>query len=105
MAKNRKDQAVTGELVPFQPVTEITVMPPSSGVVGKFLEDTQNMFRARSMRMKGLFAKIDETGQRMEALLRSASERADAAEARLEDHLRGQGLLPELQPDKDGETK
>ena len=46
--------------------------------------------------MKGLFGKINETGERMEALLRSASERAEAAEAKLEDHLRAQGLLPEL---------
>ena len=105
MAKSRKDQAISGELVPFQPVTEATLLPPNSGVVGKFLEDTQNMFKARSMRMKGLFAKIDETGQRMEALLRSAAERAESAEARLEDHLRGQGLLPELQPDGDEEAK
>ncbi|MEW6349728.1 MAG: hypothetical protein AB1646_11750 [Thermodesulfobacteriota bacterium] len=103
MAKHRKDQATTGELVPFQSSADITVLPPNSGVVGKFLEDTQNMFRARSMRMKALFAKIDETGQRMEALLRSASERAEAAEAKLEDHLRGQGLLPELQPEEGSE--
>ena len=96
MAKNRKDQAITGELVQFQPTTELTVLPPNSGVVGEFLKNTQDMFRARSMRLKGLFSKIDETGQRMEALLRTASERADAAEAKLEDHLRGQGLLPEL---------
>ena len=95
MAKNRKDQGVTGELVPFQ-LAEVQVLPPDSGVVGQFLQDTQNMFRARSMRMKTLFGKIDETGQRMEALLRTASERASAAEAKLEGHLRGQGLLPEL---------
>ena len=98
MAKSRKDQAIIGELVQFQPTTELTVLPPNSGVVGEFLKNTQDMFRARSMRMKGLFAKIDETGQRMEGLLRAASERAEAAEARLEDHLRAQGLLPELQP-------
>ncbi len=103
MAKNRKDQAVTGELVQFQPATEVQVLPPNSGVVGQFLQDTQNMFRARSMRMKTLFARIDETGQRMEALLRSASERAEAAEGKLEDHLRGQGLLPELQPGNGGD--
>ncbi len=96
MAKSRKDQAITGELVQFQPATEMTVLPPNSGVVGKFLEDTQNMFKARSMRMKTLFSRIDETGQRMEGLLRAASERADAAEAKLEDHLRAKGLLLEL---------
>ena len=101
MAKSRKDQSITGELVQFQPATEVTVLPPNSGVVGQFLQDTQNMFKARSMRMKSLMSKIDETGQRMEGLLRSASERADAAEARLEDHLRGQGLLGELQDNGD----
>ncbi len=96
MAKSRKEQTAIGELVPFQPAADVTVMPPNSGVVGQFLQDTQNMFRARSMRMKTLFGKIDETGQRMEAILRSASERADAAEAKLQDHLRAQGLLAEL---------
>jgi hypothetical protein len=95
LAKKR-DQAVTGELVQFQPATDVQVLPPNSGVVGQFLQDTQNMFRARSMRMKALFARIDETGQRMEAILRGASERADAAEAKLQDHLRAQGLLAEL---------
>jgi len=101
MAKSRKDQAVSGELVQFQPATEVQVLPPSSGVVGQFLQDTQNMFKARSMRMKSLMSKIDETGQRMETLLRTASQRADAAEAKLEDHLRGQGLLGELGSDSD----
>jgi hypothetical protein len=98
MAKNKRDQAITGELVQFQPTTEVTVLPPNSGVVGQFLQDTQNMFRARSMRMKTLIGKIDETGRRMEAILRSASERADAAEAKLQDHFQAQGLLAELQP-------
>jgi hypothetical protein len=98
MAKSKQDQMAIGELVPFQPAADVTVMPPNSGVVGQFLQDTQNMFRARSMRMKALFGKIDETGQRMEAILRSASERANAAEAKLQDHLRAQGLLAELQP-------
>ena len=105
MAKSRKDQAITGELVQFQPTTELTVMPPNSGVVGEFLKSTQDMFRARSMRMKGLFGKINETGERMEGLLRAASERAEAAEAKLEDHLRGQGLLPELQPGNGDEAE
>ena len=95
MAKSKKEQSMTGELVQFQPATEVTVLPPNSGVMGQFLQDTQNMFKARSMRIKALVGKIDETGQRMEGLLRTASERANAAEAKLEDHLRGQGLLPE----------
>ncbi len=104
MAKNRKEQGVTGELVPFQ-LADVQVLPPDSGVVGQFLQDTQNMFKARSMRMKSLLSKIDETGQRMEVLLRTASERASAAEGKLEDHLRGQGLLPELRPDGEEDEK
>ena len=103
MAKNRKDQAITGELVQFQPPSEVQVLPPNSGAVGKFLEDTQNMFKARSMRMRGLFGRINETGERMEMLLRSASDRAEAAEARLEDQLRREGLLPELGPQGENE--
>ena len=105
MAKNRKDQSVTGELVAFQPQTDMTVLPPNSGVVGKFLEDTQNMFKARSMRMRGLFSRINETGERMESLLRSASERAEAAEARLEDQLRRERVLPELQPEDGADSE
>ncbi len=105
MAKSRKDQGVTGELVPFQPASEVQVLPPDTGVVGQFLEDTQNMFKARSMRMRGLFSRINESGERMELMLRAASERAEAAEARLEDHLRREGLLPELRPDGEKDEK
>ena len=47
------------------------------------------------MRMRGLFSRINESGERMESLLRSASEPAEAAEDRLEDQLRREGLLPE----------
>jgi hypothetical protein len=43
MAKNKRDKHVTGELVRFQPATEVTVIAPSSCVVGKFPEETQNM--------------------------------------------------------------
>ncbi len=100
MAKNKRDQVVTGELVQFQPANEVQVLAPTSGAMGQFLQDTANMFRARSMRVKTLLGRIDESGQRMEAALRTASERADAAEARLADHLRGQGLLPGLQDDQ-----
>ena len=103
MAKNRKDHDLSGDLVPFQPATDVTVVPPNSGVVGKFLEDTQNMFKARSMRIKGLFNRINESGERMEGLLRSASECAEAAESRLEDQLRREGLLPEPGDGTDGD--
>ena len=95
MAKSKKDHSIVGELVQFQPGVEVHVLAPNSGVIGQFLQDTQNMFRARSMRIKGLLGRINETGERMEGLLRSAAERADAAETKLEDQLRGQGLAPE----------
>ncbi len=50
------------------------------------------------MRMNGLLKRVDETGQRMEALLRMAAERAEAAESALEQNLLKEGLLPEIPP-------
>ena len=44
-------QKTTGDLVAVQPITEVRVLPPNSGVVGRFLEEVQNMFKARAMRM------------------------------------------------------
>ena len=63
-------QKTTGDLVAVQPITEVTVLPPNGGVVGRFLEEVQNMFKARAMRMSGLLARINESGQRTELLLR-----------------------------------
>jgi len=71
---------------------EIIVLPPDSGFLGNFLDDVHNMFRARAMRMKGLLGRINESGQRTEALLRMAAERMEVAEAGLEDDLQKQGL-------------
>ncbi len=68
----KKNQTITGELVQFQPGNEVQVLPPSSGMMGQFLQDTASMFKARSMRIKTLFNKIDETGQRMEVKSRIA---------------------------------
>jgi hypothetical protein len=90
-------QKTTGDLVAVQPVTEVTVLPPNSGVVGKFLEDIHNMFKARAMRMGGLLRQIDEAGQRTELMLRMAAERMEAAENRLEQDLRKQGLISEAE--------
>ncbi len=98
MSKKRNSQG-KGELAPVHEA-EMTILPPAGGIVGEFLTDTENMFRARSMRMKSLFARINETGQRMEGLLRMAAERIDAAEARLEDDLRGQGLLADTETEE-----
>ena len=95
MSKQKGMRRTTGELVAVQPITEVTVLPPNSGVVGRFLEEVQNMFKARAMRMGGLLRQIDESGQRTELMLRMAAERMEAAEARLERDLRKQGLVSE----------
>ena len=71
MSKNKKKLDETA-LVALQPSTEITILPPESGVVGEFLDSVRNTFRARAMRMNGLMNRINETGQRMEGLLRMA---------------------------------
>jgi hypothetical protein len=92
-----KQREVSRELIPVQPVGEVTILPPNSGVVGKFLEDVHNMFKARAMRMRGLLRQIDEAGQRTEVMLRMAAERMEAAEARLEQDLRKQGLISETE--------
>jgi hypothetical protein len=83
------------DLVPVQPAGEVTVLPPNSGVVGRFLKQTEDMFKARAMRMGGLLRRINESGQRTEAVLRTAAERMEAAEAKLEQDLCKEGLLPE----------
>ncbi len=90
-------QKTTGDLVAVQPITEVTVLPPNSGVVGRFLEEVQNMFKARAMRMGGLLARINESGQRTELLLRMGAERMEAAEAQLEQNLRKQRLVLETE--------
>ncbi len=86
------------ELIPVQAVGEVTILPPNSGVVGRFLEDVRNMFKARAMRMGGLLARINESGQRTELMLRMGAERMEAAEARLEQDLLKQGLVSEPEP-------
>jgi len=86
-----------GGLVTIQP-GQVTVLPPQAGVLGDFLSATENMFRARAMRMKALFGRINDTGQRMEVLLRMAAERIDAAEEQLSEDLRKQGLISENDP-------
>jgi len=71
--------------------------------VGKFLEEVHNMFKARAMRMGGLLARINQSGQRTELMLRMGAERMEAAEARLEQDLRKQGLIAET--DRNNETE
>jgi hypothetical protein len=95
-----KQKEVSREMVPVQPMGEVTILPPNSGVVGKFLEDVHNMFKARAMRMGGLLRQIDEAGHRTEVMLRMAVERMEAAENRLEQDLRKQGLISEAEADE-----
>lgn len=83
------------ELIPMQQTEEMTVLPPDSGAIGRFLEETANMFKARTMRMGGLLRRINESGQRTELILRMAAERMEAAESCLEQDLRMQGLVSE----------
>ncbi len=73
MAKQKETHRISTELITLQPTDNITVLPPNSGVVGTFLEQTANMFKARAMRMNGLLRRIDETGQRTEAMLAAAN--------------------------------
>lgn len=81
-------------LTPVQPFNDSIVPPPDSGFLGRFLEDTENMLKARAMRMSGLLRRINKSGQRTENLLRKAAELMEAAHARLEQDLRKEGLLP-----------
>ncbi len=92
MAKQKETHRLSTELITLQPTDNITVLPPNSGVVGTFLEQTANMFKARAMRMNGLLRRIDETGQRTEALLRAAAERMEAAETVLQEQFTKEGL-------------
>jgi len=90
-----KQKQMSRELIPVHPVGDVTILAPNAGVVGKFLEDVHNMFKARAMRMTSLLRQIDESGQRTEHMLRMASERMKAAESRLELDLQKQGLVAE----------
>jgi hypothetical protein len=79
------------------------VLPPDSGIVGQFLDETRNMLKARAMRMNGLLRRINESGQRTETLLRSAAERMEAAESSLSAQLQNEGLLPDSEGNEDTE--
>lgn len=98
MAKQKDTRPIT-DLVTFQPASAatgaVTVLPPDSGVVGQFLDETRNMLKARAMRMNGLLRRINESGQRTETLLRNAAERMEAAESALIVQFQNEGLLPE----------
>jgi hypothetical protein len=98
MAKQKDTRNVT-DIVAFQPtgasMSTVTVLPPDSGVVGQFLDETRNMLKARAMRMNGLLRRINESGQRAEALLRQAADNMEAAESALTAQFQNEGLVPE----------
>ena len=94
MPKQTDDTKTT--LSAVQPLSDIIISPPDSGFLGKFLCDTENMLKARAMRMGGLLRRINESGQRTETMLRMAAERMEAAHAKLEKDLRKEGLAPDL---------
>jgi hypothetical protein len=93
MAK-QKDSRNATDLVAI-PSNMVTVLPPDSGVVGQFLDETRNMLKARAMRMSGLLRRINEAGQRTENLLRTAAEKMEAAESALTTQFHNEGLLPD----------
>ena len=97
MSKTKEASQSAVELIPFQPSTEMIHLPPNSGVIGRFLEETANMFKARAMRMGGLLRRINESGQRTEVILRTAAQMMEAAETQLQQDLCKQGLLPETE--------
>ena len=102
MSKQKDTRTVT-DIVAFQPGNTVTVLPPNSGVVGQFLDETRNMLKARAMRMNGLLRRINESGQRTEQILRQAAERMEAAESSLSTQFQNEGLLPDS--DEDEETQ
>jgi hypothetical protein len=103
MAKQKGTSQIT-DLVTIQPTDKITVLPPNSGIVGAFLEQTANMFKAaRAMRMQGLLRRVDEAGQRTEVLLKMAAERKEAAEEALKGQFSKEGLLTDTDSDENGE--
>ena len=89
----QKDNDRATDVVTAQPMNDITVLPPESGFMGRFLQETENMLKARAMPMGGLLRRINESGQRTEVSLRKAAERMEAAHAKLEKDFQKEGLL------------
>jgi hypothetical protein len=71
------------------------VPAPDSGFLGRFLEESENMLKARAMRMTGLMRRINESGQRTENLLRRAAEKMEATHSKLQKDFRKEGLIPQ----------
>jgi hypothetical protein len=100
-----KKENTPTDLVVVEPTAEMSVLPPDSGLVGRFIAETENMFKARAMRMSGLLRRINESGQRTEALLRTAAERMEAAEAALEQQFNKEGLAESSEINDSGDDE
>lgn len=101
----QSDDNLTTDTLTAQPMSDMTVLPPDSGFLGRFLQETENMLKARAMRMSGLLRTINESGQRTELLLRQAAERMEAAHSKLEKDLKKAGLMPPLNGDEADEAQ
>jgi hypothetical protein len=100
MANPKETNRNLTDLVPVESLKGVSVLPPNSGFVGRFLEEAENMFKARAMRMNGLLRRINESGQQTEALLRMAAERMEAAQSKIAKDLQKEGLLSESGADE-----
>jgi hypothetical protein len=100
-----KKESTPADLTVVEPAGEVTILPPNSGVVGRFIAETENMFKARAMRMSGLLRRINESGQRTETLLRTAAERMEAAESALEQQFQKEGLVDGSDLKDDGQNE
>jgi hypothetical protein len=101
----QRDDGLTTDMPIAQPMSDMTVLPPDSGFLGRFLQETENMSKARAMRMTGLLRTINESGQRTELLLRKAAERMEAAHSKLEKDLQKAGLMAPLNGDQADEAQ
>jgi hypothetical protein len=88
MAKKKSNQLTIVE-------SGMSILPPTSGRVGAFLESTEKQFKSRGKKMDDLLKRINASGARTEAMLQTAAGMMEAAEASLERQFRGQGLLPD----------
>ena len=98
MPKQKDERETT--LAAVQPLSYTVLPAPDSGFLGRFLDETENMLKARAMRMSGLLRTLNESGLRTELLLRKAAERMEAAHSKLERDLHKAGLMPP--PNGDG---
>ena len=46
-----KKESTPADLTVVEPAGEVTILPPNSGSSRRFIAETENMFKARAMRM------------------------------------------------------